>query len=206
MNLISKNEFIKFLIDENALRFGSFTLKAGGKSPFFFNLGNVSSGRAFRFLGQAFAEHIQKFFGSAQILFGPPYKAISLVTAAAMAYEQLYGKMIYTLYNRKEEKVHGEKGLFIGRTPKESDRIIVIDDVLTTGGTKMEAIDLVESAFDVKVSGILVCVDRRIKGANSGLGNYPFKAIVALPDIISYLISIKSSQAAVIEDFYEGKT
>jgi orotate phosphoribosyltransferase len=205
LEAITKHDLIKFLTEGNILRFGTYTLKSGGKSPFFINLGDICSGKAYQFIGRAYAEHLQRYFGPVNILYGPPYKAISLSTAAAMAYEQLFNKRIYTLYSRKEEKAHGEKGVFVGKAPIGIDRIVVIDDVLTTGGTKLEAIEAVEKTFNVRVNGILVVVDRRVKNADSGLGSYAFKAMLSLPDIVSYLISIRSSHAKVMEDFYEGR-
>ena len=202
---ISQDDFIAFLIREKALRFGNFTLKAGGKSPFFINLGDICSGEALQFLGQVFAEKIKNDFGYVDILFGPPYKGISLVSAAAIAWQQLFNKPIYTCYNRKEIKTHGEAGMFVGKLPQKGDRIVVVDDVLTTGGTKVDAIKMIESTFEVEITGIIVTVDRRVKGVNSGLGNYPFSSIVTLPNIIGYLERQGDPNAKMINDFYEGK-
>lgn len=201
----SKQEFIAFLIAEKALRFGEFTLKSGAKSPFFINLGDICSGTALQYVGEAFARKIRDDFGAVQILFGPPYKGISLITATAVAWQQLYGGEIFTCYNRKEAKAHGEAGMFVGKMPQKGDRIIVIDDVLTTGGTKLEAIQLLESTFDSKVQGIVVTVDRRLKGQDSGLGSYPFSALVTLPDIIHFLRENNDSRTELMADFYEGR-
>jgi len=201
---ITKNEFVKFLIDEKALRFGKFTLKSGLTSPFFINLGDICSGEALSFVGRAFSYKIKEEFGETDILFGPPYKGISLVSAAAIAWNEIYKRQIFTCYNRKEAKTHGEAGMFVGKLPVKDDRVIVVDDVLTTGGTKVEAIQMVESTFDVNVSGIVVTVDRRLHGADTGLGNYKLSSIVTLPDIIEYLRVLDDSNAELINEFYEG--
>ena len=206
MQTISKTEFIQFLISEKALRFGSFTLKSGLKSPFFINLGDICSGSALKFVGQAFAQKIQADFGGADVLFGPPYKGISLSSAAAIAYTELYHQKVFTCYNRKEAKTHGEAGMFVGHTPQPGERIIVIDDVLTTGGTKVEAIELLEKTFAVTVSGVLVTVDRRKKGTDAGLGNYPLSALVTLPDMIAFLKNKNDENYKLMQDFWENKS
>lgn len=205
MSMICNDDFIAFLIREKALRFGTFTLKSGSKSPFFINLGEICSGESLHFMGQVFAEKIKNDFGKMDILFGPPYKGISLVSATAIAWQQLYQRPIYTCYNRKEAKLHGEAGMFVGKLPTKDDHIVVVDDVLTTGGTKVDAIKMIESTFEVKIDGIMVAVDRRIKGVDSGLYDYPFSAIVTLPNIIDYLERLGDPNAKTITDFYEGK-
>ncbi len=204
MQTITKNEFIQFLINEKALRFGDFTLKSGLKSPFFINLGDICSGSALRFVGQAFAQKIQSDFGGADVLFGPPYKGISLSAAAAIAYTELYEQTVYTCYNRKEAKTHGEAGMFVGHQPQKGERIIVIDDVLTTGGTKVEAIELLEKTFEVTVEGVLVTVDRRTRGTDAGLGDYKLSALVTLPDIIEFLKEKEDANHTLMLDFWEG--
>ena len=205
LNTITKNDFIQFLIDEKALRFGDFTLKSGLKSPFFINLGDICSGGALHFVGKAFAQKIKSDFGGADVLFGPPYKGISLSSAAAIAYTELYQQKVFTCYNRKEAKTHGEAGMFVGHTPQKGERIIVIDDVLTTGGTKVEAIEMLEKTFDVEVQGVLVTVDRRSKGTDAGLGNYKLSSLITLPDIIAFLKEKNDPGYEMMQSFYEGK-
>ncbi|MBN2710643.1 MAG: orotate phosphoribosyltransferase [Calditrichaceae bacterium] len=205
MALKNKGEFVQFLIDEKALRFGEFTLKSGLKSPFFINLGDIASGKALDYIGKALAQTIKESFGDVDSLYGPPYKGISLVTATAMAFYQNYGKIVNTFYSRKEVKVHGEAGVFVGKLPQKEERVLVIDDVLTTGGTKVEAIQQTEKTFGVKIAGVVISVDRRTKNADAGLGNYPLVSIINLTDIIEYLYSINDSNARLIENYYEEK-
>jgi len=202
--LIDKEAFIRFLMDEQALRFGTFTLKSGLRSPFFINIGAVCSGSGLNFLGQAVAQKIHDEFGNVQIVFGPPYKGIAMVTAAAVAWQNMYGNTIYTLYNRKEAKGHGERGLFVGKEARPGDKIVLVDDVLTTGGTKVEAIQLLERTFNVQVAGIVVAVDRRTKGTDAGLGQTPFVSIMDLKDLIAFLRKDDPAQAETLQKFYEG--
>ncbi len=202
--MVDKNEFIHLLVQEGALRFGTFTLKSGIKSPFFINLGDICSGRALQGIGQALAQTMHDYFKSVTIAYGPPYKGISLITATAISWLNMFQKDIHTLYSRKEAKGHGEQGRFVGRFPRSTDHIVVIDDVLSTGGTKVEAIRQLEETFDCKVEGVLVTVDRRSKGTENNLGNYPLRAIITLTDIIEYLQAEQNPHAQEMRAFYEG--
>lgn len=202
---ISKEAFIQFLLKEEALRFGNFTLKSGITSPFFINLGDIHSGEALKFVGRSLAENIHENFGEVDIVFGPPYKGISLASAVAMMYSEIYQKNISLLYNRKEAKGHGEKGMFVGRLPQKNDCVVVIDDVISTGGAKLEAIQILHEAFAVQAAGIVVTVDRRRKGMDSGLGDYRLHSIINITDIIQYLENKNSAQAALMKKFYEGE-
>lgn len=197
-------EFIDFLIEQKALRFGEFTLKSGLKSPFFINIGDIYSGSAYRTLGQLLAKKIKQDFPKTTVLFGPPYKGISMVTATVMAYYELFQKNLQTFYSRKEAKQHGEGGLFVGYQPKAEDHILIIDDVLTTGGTKMEAIDLLKKSFPSKVEGILVTVDRRTQNQQFNLADVRLDSVISLPDIIHYLKQKNDERYQLLEAFYKG--
>lgn len=195
-----KTGFIECLLREEVLKFGSFTLKSGIVSPFFLNLGNAASARAFRMMGSAFTEVIHRSFEGVTHIYGPPYKGISIATAVTMASQNNTLKMFY---NRKEQKEHGEKGIFVGHLPDESSRIVMVDDVMTTGGTKREAMDIIYDVFHVNVTGIVVAVDRRRKTEKEAFP-VPLKAVIDLPDLILYLKGNDPALADIMEKFYMG--
>lgn len=201
---IGKRQFIEFLLEQQALRFGEFTLKSGMKSPFFINLGEINSGKAYRFLGRALAQKIHEAFPQVTTLYGPPYKAISMATASAIGYFEMYGVSLFTFYARKEAKQHGEGGMFIGHVPQPGEKIVIVDDVLTTGGTKLEAIRLLQEAFQVTVHGIVVTVDRRTKQQADELAGINFAPVISLEDIIEYLKAQNDPNYKVMRTFYEG--
>ncbi len=202
---LDKDAFLQMLMDEQALRFGSFTLKSGAFSPFFINLGDVASGNGLWMTGRYLAQLIQTNFPDATLLFGPPYKGIALITATAMAIQSQFQKNIRILYNRKEQKAHGEKGAFVGKKPGEKERVLVVDDVMSTGGTKLEAIRKIENAFNVSVAGVVVTVDRRLRDDTAGIGGYAIRSLVDMPYIIDFLQRYNNPHADKLQNFYEGK-
>jgi orotate phosphoribosyltransferase len=195
---MSEHALVALLIRAGALRFGEFTLKDGTRSPFFINLGDVASGADLLALGEHLADGIARFYPEATCLFGPAYKGFTLTTATAIALARR-GKSLKVFYDRKEAKTHGEGGMFFGATPSRSDSIVVIDDVTTSGATKLESADKIKRAFGVSPCGVLVVVDRRTMHASTL--PMPLAALLSVRDIVAALQAQGDTRASVVEAF-----
>ncbi|NKC00415.1 MAG: orotate phosphoribosyltransferase [Pseudomonadales bacterium] len=149
--------FIEFMLDQDVLQFGEFTLKSGRQSPYFFNLGKVAAGAAFAKLGQAYAEAIITSGLEFDVLFGPAYKGIPIAVATSVALAEK-GVEVGVAYNRKEAKDHGEGGWLVGADVV--GRVLLIDDVLTSGKAIREAVALIEET-DAKIVGAVIAMDRQ---------------------------------------------
>ena len=131
-----KKEFIEFMVDAQVLRFGNFTLKSGRKSPFFMNAGLYTTGAQLNKLGEYYAKAIHDHYGlDFDVLFGPAYKGIPLAVATVMAISRLYGREIRYCCNRKEVKDHGDTGILLGSRLRDGDRVMIIEDVTTSGAS-----------------------------------------------------------------------
>lgn len=159
-----QSEFIAFALAEGALQFGSFQLKSGRISPYFFNAGVFCSGFALERLGHFYTEAIQHHHLTFDVFFGPAYKGIPLVAAISQTWFRKTHNKAPFAYNRKEKKNHGEGGQLVG-APLENQRILLIDDVITAGTAIQEAIPLLHTAKS-QLSGILVALDRQEIDAN----------------------------------------
>ena len=157
-----KQEFIEFMVDSDVLKFGEFTLKSGRKSPFFMNAGAYVTGSQLKRLGEYYAKAIHDKYGDDfDVLFGPAYKGIPLSVVTAIAYSELYGKEVRYCSDRKEEKDHGaDKGSFLGSSLKDGDRVIMIEDVTTSGKSMEETVPKVRGAADVTIVGLIVSLNR----------------------------------------------
>lgn len=153
-------EALEFFLDEGVLTFGDFTLKSGRRSPYFFNTGSLCSGRQLATLGRLFAGLLQLTheFDSATVVFGSAYKGIPIATATAIALQNTPRENIRAVSDRKEAKQHGDASSFLG-TLNVGDKAVIVDDVISTGGTKLEAIDKLREA-KVDVLGLLIAFDR----------------------------------------------
>lgn len=192
-----KQEFIEFMVDCKALKFGEFTLKSGRKSPFFMNAGSYVTGGQLRRLGEYYARAIHDAYGDDfDILFGPAYKGIPLSVATAMAYSELYGREVRYSSNRKEAKDHGEAGILLGSGMKDGDRVIMIEDVITSGKSIEETYPIVMAQAKVEIKGLMVSLNRMEKGPGGQLSaleeireRYGIEAaaIVTMQEVVEHL-------------------
>ena len=156
-----QKDFINFVLEVGALKFGEFKLKSGRISPYFFNAGLFNQGKHLSQLGHFYAQAIEDSGMDFDVLFGPAYKGIPLATATAMALNDSFNKNIPYSFNRKEAKTHGEGGNIVGH-PLTGD-ILIIDDVITAGTAIREAMDII-SASGATAKGVIVALDRQEKG------------------------------------------
>ena len=215
-----KQEFIEFMVDSNVLKFGDFTLKSGRKSPFFMNAGAYVTGTQLRRLGEYYAKAIHDNYGlDFDVLFGPAYKGIPLTVATTMAISELYGKDIRYCSNRKEVKDHGaDKGILLGSELEDGDRVVIIEDVTTSGKSMDETVPIICAQADIEIKGLMVSLNRmeRGKGEKSALDEirelYGFEtnAIVTMQDVVEYLynkpykgnIYIDDTMKTSIDNYY----
>lgn len=192
-----KQEFIEFMLASDVLKFGDFTLKSGRKSPFFMNAGAYVTGEQLKKLGEFYAKAIVDTYGlDFDVLFGPAYKGIPLAVVTAIALHTLYGKEVRYCSDRKEAKDHGaDKGKFLGTKLKYGDRVVMIEDVTTSGKSMEETVPKVRGAANVDIVGLMVSLNRNEKGKGnktalkeiSELYGFPTAAIVSMPEVIEYL-------------------
>lgn len=206
-----KQEFIEFMVESDVLKFGDFTLKSGRKSPFFMNAGAYVTGSQLMRLGEYYAKAIHDNYGDDfDLLFGPAYKGIPISVVTAVAYHTLYGKEVRYCSDRKEEKDHGaDKGSFLGSKPKDGDRVIMIEDVTTSGKSMEETVPKVKGAADVTIVGLMVSLNRMEVGQGgekSALDEikekYGFdaRAIVTMEDVVEHLYNRECEGRVVIDD------
>ena len=169
MELTYKQQFIKFMVDNGVLRFGEFTLKSGRKAPYFINTGNYKTGSQLARLGKYYAACIQQNGLKADTLVGPAYKGIPLAGATAVSLSNDYGVDLNYCFDRKEVKDHGEGGLFVGKQLEDGEKVILIEDVMTSGKALREMLPKLEAAAKVEVSGMIISVDRMERGLESQL-------------------------------------
>ena len=209
-----KKEFVDFMLDSNVLKFGDFTLKSGRKSPFFMNAGLYVTGTQLMKLGEYYATAIHNTYGDDfDVVFGPAYKGIPISVVTAVAYSKLYGKEIRYCSNRKEAKDHGDAGILLGSPIKDGDRIVVVEDVTTSGKSMEETIPIVKAQGDVTIVGLMVSLNRceRGKGDKGALDEikdlYGFDtaAIVRMDEVVEYLVEkgmIDDELKARIDAYY----
>ena len=205
-----KKEFIEFMVDSQVLKFGDFTLKSGRKSPFFMNAGAYVTGAQLRRLGEYYAKAIHDMYGlDFDVLFGPAYKGIPLSVATTMAISELYGKEIRYCSNRKEVKDHGDTGILLGSKLKDGDRVVIIEDVTTSGKSIEETFPILKSQADVEIKGLMVSLNRMERGLDSEKSalaeikeKYGFEtnAIVTMEEVVSCLYNKPYKGTVYIDD------
>lgn len=205
-----KQEFIEFMVESNVLKFGDFTLKSGRKSPFFMNAGSYVTGTQLRRLGQYYAKAIYDHYGvDFDILFGPAYKGIPLGVATVMAISELYGKDVKYCSNRKEVKDHGDAGILLGSPIKDGDRVVIIEDVTTSGKSIEETFPILKAQGNVEIAGLIVSLNRMEKGQFSDQSalqeiqekyGFPTAAIVTMEEVTSYLYQKEYNGKVYIDD------
>lgn len=205
-----KQEFIEFMIDSQALKFGDFTLKSGRKSPFFMNAGSYVTGAQLWRLGEYYAKAIHDSYGDDfDVLFGPAYKGIPLSVAAAIAYSRLYGREVRYCSNRKEVKDHGDVGILLGSGLKDGDRVVIIEDVTTSGKSIEETYPIIMAQAKVQIRGLMVSLNRMEKGPGGALSaleeireKYGFetRAIVTMEDVVQHLYNRPYKGVVYIDD------
>lgn len=169
MEYTYKQEFIRFMVSNGVLKFGEFTLKSGRKAPYFINTGNYKTGKQLAKLGEYYAACIQENKLQADTLVGPAYKGIPLSVATAIAMYHNYEKEMNYCFDRKEVKDHGEGGLFVGKQLQDNEKVIIIEDVMTSGKALREILPKLKAAANVEIVGMIISVDRREKALDSEL-------------------------------------
>ena len=204
MQLGYKQRFIKFMVQNGVLTFGDFTLKSGRKAPYFINTGNYKTGAQLARLGEYYAECIIDNKIEGETLVGPAYKGIPLAVSTAVALWDHHHKDLNYCFDRKEVKDHGEGGMFVGKQPQDGEKVILIEDVMTSGKALREMLPKLAQAAKVEVAGMVISVDRQEKALNSDLSavqeaykEFGIKvySIVTMHDIIE----------AIEQDVIEGK-
>ena len=199
-----KEEFIRFMVDCGVLTFGSFTLKSGRQAPYFINTGNYKTGKQLAQLGKYYAACMKEHGLNPDTLFGPAYKGIPLATSAAVALATEYDQEVGYCFDRKEVKDHGEGGMFVGKKLADGDKVVIIEDVMTSGKAMAEFYPKLTGAAKVDIIGMVITVDRMekaLQGNQSAVQTVyetygvPVYAIVNMEDII----------AAIQNDVIPGK-
>ena len=206
-----KREFIEFMVESDVLKFGSFTLKSGRTSPFFMNAGAYVTGEQLMRLGRAYARAIHESFGDDfDVVFGPAYKGIPLAVVTAIAYHELFGREVRYCCDRKEAKDHGaDKGQLLGAELHDGDRVVIVEDVTTSGKSIDETYPKLKAAADVEVVGLMVSLNRMEVG-KGGVHSaqreiqerygFPVASIVSMTEVVEELHGREVGGRVVIDD------
>lgn len=190
-----KRDFIKFLESAGVLKFGDFTAKSGRKIPYFINAGDIKTGNSIAKLGEFYSKsYFEKVGDKKTVLYGPAYKGIPIAVSVSVALANK-GLDVPFFFNRKEEKDHGEGGVFVGYKPQAGDEVVIVEDVITAGTAIRESMAILSQLEGVKVVAAFVMVDRKEKGKTQKSAmaevedefGFPVYSVVDVYDIIEYL-------------------
>jgi len=204
-----KEKFIMFMLESGVLKFGDFTTKSGRKTPYFVNTGNYKTGRQAALLGEFYAAAImENASGQFDFLYGPAYKGIPLAAATAIALSNKHNVDMPYSFNRKEIKDHGEGGNIIGYIPKDGDRAMIIEDVVTAGTSVRESVPIIKAYGDIDIKNMIISVDRKEKGLSSKTAVQEIKeefgidviSIVSISDILEVLYNKEIDGNVVVDD------
>ncbi len=205
-----KEEFIEFMVESKVLKFGDFTLKSGRRSPFFMNAGAYVTGSQLKRLGMFYARAIHDTFGDDfDVVFGPAYKGIPLSVITAIAYSELFDRQVRYCSNRKEVKDHGDSGILLGSALNDGDRVIMVEDVTTSGKSIEETFPIIKGQADVEVKGLMVSLNRMERGKQpdksaldevSETYGIPTGAIVTMEDVVERLYNRECCGTVYIDD------
>lgn len=210
-----QRDFIDFMVQSDVLKFGDFTLKSGRKSPFFMNAGAYVTGSQLEQLGRYYAKAAKEAFGLGfDVVFGPAYKGIPLSVVTAIALSDLYGEEVRYCSNRKEAKDHGDAGILLGSELHDGDKVLIVEDVTTSGKSIEETHPILKAAADVEVVGLLVSLDRQEVGRSGKMAalaevsetyGFPARAIVTMADVVEHLGEkgiLSEERQAAIQAYY----
>lgn len=205
-----KQQFIEFMVKSDVLKFGDFTLKSGRKSPIFMNAGAYNTGEQLHELGLFYAQAIHDNFGlDFDVVFGPAYKGIPLSVVTAMGLHELYGKEVRYCSNRKELKDHGDGGMFLGASLRDGEKIVMVEDVTTSGKSIDETYPLLTEAANITVVGLMVSLNRMEVGKGGSLCaldevaqryHFPTASIVTMREVVDSLYNKPCQGRVVIDD------
>ncbi|MBQ9511737.1 MAG: orotate phosphoribosyltransferase [Lachnospiraceae bacterium] len=216
-----QEEFILFMAESEVLQFGDFTLKSGRKSPFFMNAGAYVTGEQLHKLGNFYAHAILDAYGLPfDVVFGPAYKGIPLAVITAMALQERYQKEVRYCSNRKEVKDHGDAGILLGCELHDGDRVLIVEDVTTSGKSIEETVPILKAQANVLITGEMVSLDRGEKAQDSDRSalsviserfGFPVKSIVTMADVVEVLynkpvngkVLIDEARKEAIDAYYE---
>ncbi len=203
-----KKKFAEFLVRADALQFGEFTLKSGRSSPYFFNSSKLNNGPLIEEFGSYYAAAIEENVPNCNLIYGPAYKGIPLCISTAIALSARLNQNIGYFFNRKEKKTHGDQGTLVGQFPLAGDSVVMVDDVITDGLTKIESVKLIRELCKVEFSGVLVALDRMEKNSqdNDAITEFqqktsvPVWSIITIREICDYLKNRKIGGSVVLDE------